>query len=65
MAQYCLDYSVLPLLDFLGIYLFRFKPSSKVAGSIASAMVLIPFLISLGLFFSVDGKVTVQSVRLD
>lgn len=51
---------VLPLLGFLGIYLFRFKLSSKVAGSIASAMVLIPFLISLGLFFSVDGKVTVH-----
>lgn len=49
-----------PLLGFLVAYLLRFKLSSKVAGSIASAMVLIPFVISVALFFSVDGKVTIH-----
>ncbi len=40
-------------------YLFRLKFPSKVAGTIASAMVLIPFIISVALFFNVDGKETV------
>lgn len=49
-----------PLLGFLVAYLFRMRLAPKVAGAIVSAMVLIPFLISVALFFSVDGKVTVH-----
>lgn len=49
-----------PLLGFLVCYLFRDKLAPKVAGALASAMVLIPFLISVGLFYSVDGKVTIH-----
>ncbi len=48
-----------PLLGFMVTYLFRLKFPSKVAGTIASAMVLIPFIISVALFFNVDGKETV------
>lgn len=48
-----------PLLGFMVTYLFRLKFPAKVAGTIASAMVLIPFIISVALFFNVDGKETV------
>jgi NADH-quinone oxidoreductase subunit L len=50
----------LPLFGFVLCYLFRKQLSATVAGSIASALVLLPFIASVTLFFTQKSKLEIS-----